>query len=65
MNSNAIMSARAAVQAPGRIPQQRRGSSAPTDLRARLAARRDTVLELAEALQEHSLTAALLVAHAA
>jgi len=78
MNAKAIDIARAAIHARGRhgsanVPQQRKADPA-TDfgavavhpaLRTRLAQRREIVLELAELMQDHDLTAALLVARAA
>jgi len=77
MNAKAIDIARAAIHGRGsqsaNVPQQRKADPA-TDfgavavhpaLRARLAQRREIVLELAELMQDHDLTAALLVARAA
>jgi ribosomal protein S18 acetylase RimI-like enzyme len=78
MNVKAIDIARAAIHARSRhgsanIPQQRKLDLAADfgtvavhpALRTRLAQRRELVLELAEIMQDHDLTAALLVARAA
>jgi hypothetical protein len=78
MSTKAIDIARAAIHGRGRhgsatVPQQRKADLA-TDfgtvavhpaLHSRLVQRRAIVLELAEIMQDHDLTAALLVARAA